>query len=191
MKIKPLDDRVLVVPADEEETTASGLIIPDTAKEKPRRGTVAAVGNDEELQELISEGDVIISALKASRTKISLFLSFVILMAMIIGSILYIVEGGSNPDMDNIPKSIYWAVVTMTTVGYGDVTPITPLGKMLATLVMIMGYGILAVPTGIVTAEISGRVIKMRDVIFKKCPNCGQNEHHKDADYCHKCSEEL
>lgn len=124
----------------------------------------------------VSEGDLIISALKASRIKISLFLSFVILMAIIIGAILYIVEGGSNPDMDNIPKSIYWSVVTMTTVGYGDVTPITPLGKMLATIVMIMGYGMLAVPTGIVTAEIGGRVLKMKEFIFVKCPNCGQNE---------------
>lgn len=139
----------------------------------------------------VSEGEIIVSALRASKTKIYVFVSFVLIMSMIVGSLLYIVEGNTNPSLDNIPKGIYWAIVTLTTVGYGDVTPITPFGKFLATLVMIMGYGVIAVPTGIVTAEISGRVMNMKEVIFQDCPSCGQGEHHTGAIYCHICSEKL
>ena len=143
------------------------------------------------MSHFVSEGNVILSALRASRTKISVFITFVILMAMIIGSLLYIVEGNTNPNLNNIPKGIYWAIVTLTTVGYGDITPITPFGKFLATAVMIMGYGVIAVPTGIVTAEISGRVMNLKEVISKECSNCGQEEHHTNATYCHNCSEKL
>lgn len=139
----------------------------------------------------VSEGEIIVSALKASRTKIYVFMSFIILLSIIIGSLLYIVEGGSNPNIDNIPKGIYWAIVTLTTVGYGDVTPITPLGKFLATIVMIMGYGVIAVPTGIVTAEISGRVMNLKEVIFKNCENCEQIEHHTESIFCHRCGTAL
>lgn len=139
----------------------------------------------------VSEGQIIISALRASRTKIYIFISFVLLMAMMIGSLLYIVEGGTNPDLDNIPKGIYWAIVTLTTVGYGDVTPVTTIGKILATVVMVMGYGVIAVPTGIVTAEISGRVMNLKEVEFQECQTCGQVEHHTGAAYCHKCGQSL
>lgn len=139
----------------------------------------------------VSEGQIIVSALRASRTKIYVFISFVLLMAMIIGSVLYIVEGGTNPAMDNIPKGIYWAIVTLTTVGYGDVTPITAFGKFLAAMVMVMGYGVIAVPTGIVTAEISGRVMNLKEVIFTDCEHCGQQEHHTGALFCHICGEQL
>jgi voltage-gated potassium channel len=139
----------------------------------------------------VSEGEIIVNALKASRTKIYVFVSFVVLMSMIIGSVLYIVEGAVNPNLNNIPKGIYWAIVTLTTVGYGDVTPITTFGKFLSTIVMIMGYGVIAVPTGIVTAEISGRVMNMKEVISRNCDNCGQSEHHKESIFCHKCGENL
>jgi len=139
----------------------------------------------------VSEGEVIISALKASKTKIYVFMSFIVLMALIIGAVLYIVEGGTNPQLDNIPKGVYWSIVTLTTVGYGDVTPITPFGKFLATIVMIMGYGVIAVPTGIVTAEISGRVMQMKEVIFVACPICQQAEHHTAAIFCHRCGNSL
>lgn len=139
----------------------------------------------------VEEGEVIISALRASKTKIYVFMSFIILMALIIGSLMYIVEGGSNPQLDNIPKGVYWSIVTLTTVGYGDVTPITPFGKFLATIVMIMGYGVIAVPTGIVTAEISGRVMQMKEVIFTECPDCQQAEHHTAAIFCHRCGNSL
>lgn len=139
----------------------------------------------------VSEGQIIVSALQASKTKIYIFISFVMLMAMMIGSVLYIVEGGTNPALDNIPKGIYWAIVTLTTVGYGDVTPVTAFGKFLATIVMVMGYGVIAVPTGIVTAEISGRVMNMKEVEFKECPKCSQVEHHTGAVFCHRCGENL
>ncbi len=139
----------------------------------------------------VSEGEVIVNALKASMTKIYVFVSFIVLLAMIIGSLMYIVEGGFNEKLNNIPKGIYWAIVTLTTVGYGDVTPISAFGKFLATIVMIMGYGVIAVPTGIVTAEISGRVMNLKEVFTKICQECGQSEHHNGAEFCHKCGEAL
>ena len=135
----------------------------------------------------VKEGAVIVSALQASKTKISIFMSFVVLMSIIIGSLMYIVEGGVNDKIDNIPKGIYWAIVTLTTVGYGDVTPVTPFGQFLSTVVMIMGYGVIAVPTGIVTAEISGRVMNLKEVEFKQCENCDQSEHHTGSLFCHRC----
>lgn len=110
---------------------------------------------------------------------------------MIVGSVVYIVEGSVNPHLNNIPKGIYWAISTLTTVGYGDVTTDTPFGKFLATLVMIMGYGVIAVPTGIVTAEISGRVMNLKEVITKICKRCRQSEHHTDSIFCHRCGEKL
>jgi voltage-gated potassium channel len=139
----------------------------------------------------VNEGEVIIGALRASRTKIYVFLSFVILMAVIIGSIMYMVEGPHNVNLDNIPKGVYWAIVTLTTVGYGDVTAITPFGKFLSTIVMIMGYGVIAVPTGIVTAEISGRVMNKKEVVFIDCKNCNKGEHHTEAVFCHSCGHTL
>lgn len=139
----------------------------------------------------LKEGAIILDALKASKTKIYVFISFILLMAVLIGSLMYVIEGKSNPALNNIPKGIYWAVVTLTTVGYGDVTPISALGRILATVVMIMGYGVIAVPTGIVTAEISSRVMNMKEVKQSECHNCGQNEHHTFAIYCHKCGDAL
>jgi voltage-gated potassium channel len=139
----------------------------------------------------VNEGEIILGALRASRTKIYVFISFVVLMAMIIGSVMYIVEGDTNINLNNIPKGVYWAIVTLTTVGYGDVVAITPFGKLLSTIVMIMGYGVIAVPTGIVTAEISGRVMNMKEVEYKVCNNCGQGEHHTGAVFCHICGNSL
>ena len=139
----------------------------------------------------VSEGAVVLSALQASRTKIYVFVSFVVLMAIIIGSLMYMVESPHNPAFSNIPAGIYWAIVTLTTVGYGDITPLTTFGKFLATLVMILGYGVIAVPTGIVTAEISGRVMNLKDVVFRECARCRQTEHHTGAVYCHRCGSKL
>lgn len=139
----------------------------------------------------VTEGEVILSALRAGRIKIYMFISFVVLVSMVLGSVLYIVEGDLNPKLDNIPKGIYWAIVTLTTVGYGDVTPITPFGQFLATVIMVMGYGVIAVPTGIVTAEISGRVMNLKEVKFEVCENCEQREHHTNAVFCHNCGESL
>ncbi len=143
------------------------------------------------LGHFVTEGSVVVSALRASRTKIFVFLTFVLLVALVIGAMLYMVEGGTNPAFSSIPKGIYWAIVTLTTVGYGDITPITPLGQFLAAAVMILGYGIIAVPTGIVTAEISSRVMNLREFKYQRCASCGTTEHYRSARYCHHCGHPL
>lgn len=99
---------------------------------------------------------------------------------------MYVVEGGTN-GFESIPQSVYWAVVTITTVGYGDVSPVTPLGKFLAVVVMLCGYSIIAVPTGIVTSEIRNSYKKYK----KSCDRCGNEEIDQDARYCKKCGEKL
>lgn len=139
------------------------------------------------MRHFVKEGEIIVSALKASRSKIYVFVSFVIIMALIIGTLLYIVEGEKNPQLNNIPKGIYWAIVTLTTVGYGDVVPITGLGQFLSTIVMILGYGVIAVPTGIVTAEISGRIFNHTSFMVINCSSCGEDQHHPKAKVCHQC----
>jgi voltage-gated potassium channel len=132
----------------------------------------------------LNEARVLSSALRASRRKISVFLLAVLTIVVIIGSIMYLVEGEANGFTD-IPNSIYWAIVTLTTVGYGDLSPQTPLGKALASIVMVMGYGIIAVPTGIVTVEISQAA--KRTVTTQACPSCGAEGHDGDAVYCKYC----
>ncbi len=139
----------------------------------------------------VKEGSIIIEALKSSKIKIYVFVSFILLISVLIGSLLHLVEGQVNPNFDNIPKGIYWAIVTLTTVGYGDITPITPIGRFCATIIMVMGYGVIAVPTGIVTAEIS---LKVRELMFdssKRCSRCYNQQHHPNATFCHSCGEEL
>lgn len=139
----------------------------------------------------VNEGAVVISALRASRVKIIVFVSFVLISSVFMGGMMYMVENEFNPNIENIPEGIYWAIVTITTVGYGDSIPITPLGKMLATVVMILGYGVIAVPTGIVTAEITNRILSPRGKDLVVCSRCGQNDHLKHARFCHHCGETL
>ena len=103
---------------------------------------------------------------------------------------MYLVEGAHNPRFDSIPKSVYWAIVTLTTVGYGDITPSTALGQFLAAIVMIMGYSIIAVPTGIVSAEMA-KVDGPDAPNTRACPNCGVEGHRLDAKHCHGCGDEL
>lgn len=143
------------------------------------------------LGHFVNEGGVVMNALRASRTKIFVFLNFVLLAAVVLGAMLYMVEGGKNPAFSSIPKGIYWAIVTLTTVGYGDITPITPLGQFLAAAVMVLGYGIIAVPTGIVTAEISSRVMNLKEFKYQRCSHCGTTEHYRTARYCHHCGQPL
>ncbi|MBO0951909.1 ion transporter [Fibrella forsythiae] len=142
------------------------------------------------LSEYLSEASTLMGALHASRRKISVFILTVLLLVVIIGSMMYIVEGEEH-GFDSIPTSIYWAIVTLTTVGYGDLSPQTPLGKTLASLVMIMGYGIIAVPTGIVTAELSQVALKSKQVTSQACPNCSQYGHDADALFCKYCGSHL
>lgn len=139
------------------------------------------------------EADVLWTSLKASRAKIGVFLFAVFNIAVIMGTIMYIVEGGDH-GFTSIPRSIYWAIVTMTTVGFGDIHPHTDLGQFFALILMILGYGIIAVPTGIVGVDMiatkSGN-LKGELNIQKHCDNCGQSGHLEDAVYCRKCGGHL
>lgn len=140
------------------------------------------------LNRYTKESSIIIKALRQSRIKISVFLFAVLTLVTIIGTIMYLVEGAEN-GFTSIPRSIYWAVVTLTTVGYGDISPITPLGQFLASVVMIIGYAIIAVPTGIVSAELSKT--KFQNKSTQVCPNCLMEEHDNDATYCKHCGQKL
>jgi voltage-gated potassium channel len=134
-----------------------------------------------------SAGRMLIRALYRSREKILMFISVVITLVVIFGTIMYLIEGEES-GFNSIPVSIYWAVVTLTTVGYGDIAPVTALGQFLASVVMIMGYAIIAVPTGIVTTEMIKSSGKTNTQV---CPNCMFGMHEDDALYCKKCGTRL
>lgn len=142
------------------------------------------------LVEYVKGARVIMRALRASHAKITVFLMAVLILATIMGAVMYLAEGGPGTKFESIPRSIYWAIVTLTTVGYGDISPITPLGQFLAAIVMIMGYSIIAVPTGIVSAEIA-KVDGPNAPNTRACPNCGVEGHRLDAKHCHACGGEL
>jgi voltage-gated potassium channel len=139
------------------------------------------------LAEYISEARVITTALRASRKKISVFLLAVLSLVTIAGTLMYVIEGEER-GFTSIPTSIYWAIVTLTTVGYGDISPQTPFGKAVASLIMISGYGIIAVPTGIVTVELTRAV---SHVSTQVCPSCASEGHDADAVYCKYCGSQL
>jgi voltage-gated potassium channel len=126
-------------------------------------------------------------ALKRSRAKIAVFLSFVIVLCVILGTVMYLIESEQDSGFSSIPRSVYWAVVTLTTVGYGDIAPITALGQFIASLIMILGYGIIAIPTGIVTSEMTKTEEKLIPHNTQACLNCNETYHQNDAEYCHKC----
>ena len=130
-------------------------------------------------------------ALKRSRAKIAVFLSFVIVLCIILGTVMYLVESEQNSGFTSIPRSVYWAVVTLTTVGYGDIAPITALGQFIASLIMILGYGIIAVPTGIVTSEMTKTEEKLIPNNTQVCSNCNETYHQDGAEFCHKCGHKL
>ncbi|MFC2083941.1 ion transporter [Bacteroidota bacterium] len=127
-------------------------------------------------------------ALKASSKKIMVFLFAVLTLVVILGSLMYMIEGEEN-GFTSIPKSIYWSIVTLTTVGYGDILPQTPIGQFLAAIIMILGYGIIAVPTGIVTVE----MVKKREDQYttQACPECGKEGHDSDAVFCKFCGSKI
>ncbi len=132
----------------------------------------------------VSEAGYLMEAIRASSRKIIVFLLAVVVLVIIFGSLMYMIEGEEN-GFTSIPKSVYWAVVTLTTVGYGDISPQTPLGQAVASVVMIMGYGIIAVPTGIVTAEMTMASVKR--VTTRACRECAAEGHEPDAVYCKCC----
>ncbi|RNC79805.1 MAG: ion transporter [Winogradskyella sp.] len=129
-------------------------------------------------------------ALKASRAKIAVFLSFVVILCIILGTVMYLVESEES-GFTSIPRSVYWAIVTLTTVGYGDIAPITPLGQFIASIIMIMGYGIIAVPTGIVSSEMTKVNKHEVQTNTQSCSNCLAANHRDDAKYCHNCGNTL
>ena len=129
-------------------------------------------------------------ALIASRYKIFVFISSVLVICIIIGTLMYLIEGDES-GFTNIPISIYWTIVTLTTVGYGDIAPQSPMGQFLASIVMILGYGIIAIPTGIVTVEMAKGKGPSVHMNTQACPNCSAGMHKDDARYCYRCGEKL
>ncbi|MCA0931503.1 ion transporter [Lutimonas saemankumensis] len=129
-------------------------------------------------------------ALIASRYKIFVFISAVLIICVIIGTLMYLIEGDTS-GFTSIPRSIYWAIVTLTTVGYGDIAPQTAFGQLMASLVMILGYGIIAIPTGIVSVEMVRGKGETIDMNTNSCTSCSADNHKDDAKYCYKCGEEL
>ncbi|MCI1185999.1 ion transporter [Hymenobacter sp. DH14] len=146
------------------------------------------------LGRFVGEGEFIVNALKASRFKILVFLAAVVSLAVVVGTLMYVVEGGQN-GFTSIPKSIYWAIVTLTTVGYGDISPVTFLGQTLASVLMIMGYAIIAVPTGIVSAQMAMPAAPAAPPApaYKQvvCHVCQADGHRPEAEFCWRCGEKL
>jgi voltage-gated potassium channel len=140
------------------------------------------------LTQFVGEAKMLNAALSKSLRKIIVFLGAVLTVVLISGSMMYLIEGEKN-GFTSIPRSVYWAIVTMTTVGYGDIAPQTIAGQVMASALMIMGYGIIAVPTGIVSVEMAQAVRHARNT--KACPSCGREGHADDADFCKYCGTPL
>tara|TARA_B100000809_G_scaffold264657_1_gene321090 strand:+ start:17043 stop:17861 length:819 start_codon:yes stop_codon:yes gene_type:complete len=138
----------------------------------------------------IGESNRLLRALKASRAKIIVFVFTVLVLCLVLGSIMYLVETGEDSGFISIPRSVYWTIVTLTTVGYGDIAPVTTLGQFIASIIMIMGYGIIAVPTGIVSAEYTAN-LKKTQTNTKTCESCGTEQHKDGAKYCHTCGDKF
>lgn len=140
------------------------------------------------LRHYVREGDALVRAMKASRYRITVFVVTVVIVVAILGAVIYVVEGPENGFV-SIPTSMYWAVVTLTTVGYGNISPQTPLGQAIASAVMLLGYGIIAVPTGIVTAQIvqGERAHLGLPLVSRRCPSCAGEEPRLDSMFCRQC----
>jgi len=140
------------------------------------------------LAQYVGEARTLGAALRASRYKITVFLFTVLTIVVVVGSMMFLIEGPES-GFTSIPEGVYWAIVTLTTVGYGDIHPITPIGQFLASLVMIMGYGFIAVPTGIVTVELAHQAQRTTSPL--SCPSCGSDDHVNDARHCKECGTKL
>jgi voltage-gated potassium channel len=142
------------------------------------------------LTEYVAEYQVMGEALLASRRKILVFLVAVLMVALILGTLLYVVEGPEHGFSD-IPTSVYWAITTITTVGFGDITPKTDIGRLIASVMMLLGWGTLAVPTGIVTAEMTVRRHARPVLVPRSCPKCGAEGYGPEANFCQQCGAQL
>jgi voltage-gated potassium channel len=140
------------------------------------------------LGRFLGEGEILLRALSAARFKVTVFVGSVLSGVLILGTAMYMIEGRGN-GFESIPDGMYWAIVTLTTVGYGDVVPTTPLGKLVASAIMILGYGVIAVPTGIVSAEIAAAT--RTHVNTRHCAACQLEGHALDAQFCRKCGSPL
>lgn len=139
----------------------------------------------------VGEGNKLKKALVESRVKIFIFIFAVLIVAIIGGTLMYLIEGEAS-GFDSIPVSVYWSIVTLTTVGFGDIAPITPVGQFLATVIMILGYGVIAVPTGIIGAQyVRSTNEDYVHVNTQSCRNCAEQKHRDDANYCYNCGENL
>ncbi|SMF03063.1 ion transporter [Pseudobacteriovorax antillogorgiicola] len=141
------------------------------------------------LAQFVSQQQILSQALRDSRAKITVFILAILPIVLIVGTIMYLVEGETN-GFTSIPRSMYWAIVTMTTVGYGDIAPQTIFGQFLASIVMVLGYGILAVPTGIVSVHLSHAILKSQSNT-ETCPSCALEGHADDASFCRRCGSPL
>jgi voltage-gated potassium channel len=138
----------------------------------------------------VSESQVLMTAIQNSRAKITVFMFTVMTLVVVIGAAMFLIEGQEN-GFTSIPRSMYWAIVTLTTVGYGDITPQTVIGQLLSSFLMILGYGIIAIPTGIVTAELTSVSQPRGDVTTRTCPSCLTEGHRRSARFCSDCGAEL
>ena len=142
------------------------------------------------LTEYVAEYQMLGEALRASRRKILVFLSAVLMVALILGTLLYVVEGPEHGFTD-IPTAVYWAITTITTVGFGDITPKTDFGRLIASVIMLIGWGTLAVPTGIVTAEMTVRRHARAPLVHRACAQCGSEGYGPEAKFCQQCGSPL
>lgn len=140
------------------------------------------------LARYIGASNRLLVALRASKAKIAVFIFFIIIVCTILGTVMYMIEGEEN-GFTSIPTSVYWAIVTLTTVGFGDIAPNTPLGQFIASIIMILGYGIIAIPTGIISSEMT----KMDSINTntQSCPNCLANKHKDKAEFCYNCGSKI
>ena len=148
------------------------------------------------LARYLGASNLLMTAIRASRAKISVFLFAVIILCIIFGTLMYLIEGEAS-GFTSIPVSVYWCIVTLTTVGFGDIAPVTPFGQLIAAIIMILGYGIIAVPTGIVSAEYTAQSKKGEpeepkiSLNSKSCENCLAENHKDKAEFCYHCGERL
>lgn len=141
------------------------------------------------LTHFVGASNQLVIALRTSRAKIAVFLFSVLVICIILGTLMYMIEGPEH-GFTSIPTSIYWTIVTLTTVGFGDITPVTPIGQLVSVVIMILGYGIIAVPTGLVTAQLMQDEKKV-NLNTQVCPNCSADKHRDDAKYCYRCGHHL
>ena len=142
------------------------------------------------LASYVHESETMWRAMLASRRKIEVFVAGVLILVVIFGSLMYLIEGPEH-GFTSIPRGIYWAIVTMTTVGYGDIAPETSLGQAFSAVIMIMGYGIIAVPTGIISVQFAKAEMESSSVSGQACPSCGEGGHAQDAAYCRICGSRM